>query len=99
MTYNEIEMDSELQRVLWACYHYCSISPPTDQRWSICYTWALHQYEDRFHDRFHQSKLKRLAKLGFLRAQDTSRAGKRRYYTLVNLEEIAALLKKWNLLT
>jgi hypothetical protein len=98
MIYNEIEKDSELQGVLWACYHYCSTAPPSGQRWEICYSWVLRQYKNRFGRQFHQSRLRRLSKLGFLSAQDTSRGGRRRYYNLVDPDRIAILLKKWNLL-
>ena len=57
----------------------------------------LHQYQNKFNERFHQSKLHKLSTLGFLRDEDTSRAGKRRYYTIVDPEKIGSLLRKWNL--
>ena len=98
MPYKEIEMDPELQRVLWSCYHYCSLAPSTNQQWSICYEWALHQFEAKFHSRFKQSLLGRLAKMGLLRPEETSRGGRRRYYGIVDPNKVAELLREWHLL-
>ncbi len=98
MPINNIEADPELQRVLWACYHYCSLAPSSSQQWSICYEWALHQYEAKFHCRFKQSQLRTLARNGFLRPEETSRGGKRRYYAIVDPSKVAELLKEWHLL-
>ncbi len=93
----DIEKDMELQRVLWACYEYWQTEPlPVDQR-AVCYSWAIGPYEKTFGTQFHQSRLYRLTKLGFLQQARTSRGGGRRYYTLNNPEGIAGLLKKWNL--
>ena len=97
MEVNEIEEDLELQRILWACYKYWqSESSPTEER-GICYKWVLGTYEDRFHTKFHQYRLRRLAKLGFLKQDDTSRAGNRRYYKIIDPDRVSELLRKWNL--
>ena len=97
MQTDEIENDSELKRVLWACYQYWQTesSPPHER--VICYKWVLGPYGDRFGTRFHHSKLHQLSKLGFLEQEETSRAGHRRYYRLVDSERIADLLKRWQL--
>ncbi|MBI2986695.1 MAG: hypothetical protein HYY45_08005 [Deltaproteobacteria bacterium] len=93
----DIERDVELQRILWACHEYWRSEPlPIDQR-AVCYTWVTGPYEKAFGTQFHQSRLHRLTKLGFLQQAETSRGGGRHYYTLINPEEITVLLKKWNL--
>lgn len=83
----------ELQRVLWACYRYwqSSDSLPPHER-TICYSWVSRVYEDAFGTKFHQSKLGRLAKLGFLERAEASRGGSRRYYRLVDPDRVNALL-------
>ena len=94
---NEIQEDLELQRILWACYKYWqgeSLRP--DER-SICYKWVLGTYENRFRTKFHQSRLRRLAELRFLKQDDTSRAGHRRYYKIIDPNRVSELLSKWNL--
>ena len=97
MRVNEIENDLELQQVLWACYKYWQgESLPPDER-IICYSWVRRLYEDRFGTKFHQSKLGRLAKLGFLEKGDTARSGNRRYYKIADPNRVDDLLRKWNL--
>lgn len=97
MRVNEIENDLELQQVLWACYKYWQgESLPPDER-IICYSWIRRLYEDRFGAKFHQSKLGRLAKLGFLKKGDTARSGNRRYYKIADPNRVDDLLRKWNL--
>lgn len=98
MRANEIENNAELQQVLWACHEYWqSESLPPHER-TICYSWVVRLYEDRFGARFHQSKLRQLASLGFLQQDDTSRGGSRRYYKVVDPNGVANLLKKWGLI-
>lgn len=93
----DIDEDPELQHVLWACHTYWQTEPlPVDQR-AVCYSWVIRPYKKAFGERFHQSKLYQLTKLGFLRQADSSRAGNRRYYTIVSPDEVADLLKRWNL--
>ena len=97
MRANEIENDLELQRVLWACHKYWqSESLPPHER-AICYSWVLRLYEDRFATKFHQSRLRRLTKLGFLEQDDTSRGGHRRYYKITDPNRVDNLLRKWDL--
>jgi hypothetical protein len=98
MRATEIENDPELQRVLWACYQYWQgeeALPPHER--TICYKWALDLYESKFGTKFHQSKLRLLAKLGFLKHDDTSRGGHRRYYKIMDPNQVDNLLRKWNL--
>jgi hypothetical protein len=97
MTANEIESDLELQRVLWACYKYWQGEPSLPHERVICYNWVLGLYEDRFDAKFHQSKLLLLTKLGFLKQDDTSRGGHRRYYKIIDPDRVDDLLRKWNL--
>lgn len=97
MAANEIEHDLELKRILWACYQYWHAeSLPPDER-TICYKWVLGTYENRFRTKFHQSGLRRLTKLRFLKQDDTSRGGHRRYYKIVDPGRVSDLLSKWNL--
>jgi hypothetical protein len=95
MEANEIEDDVELQRVLWACYKYWHDEslPPYER--IICYNWVLGPYENRFGTKFHQSGLRRLTKLGFLKQDHASRGGHRRYYKIVDPNRVADLLRKW----
>jgi hypothetical protein len=98
MKVNEIENDPELQQILWACYKYWQGEPSPPHKRSICYSWVVSVYEDRFGDKFHQSKLRRLESLGFMQQGDTSRGGSRRYYRLVDPNRVAELLEKWALI-
>jgi len=93
----EIESNQELQRVLWACYQFWLKGQLPKEKRAICYKWVIGPYEKRFGTRFHQSKLRQLARLGFLEREEISRGGHRRYYKLVNPEIIAELLNKWHL--
>jgi hypothetical protein len=96
---SEVENDLELKRVLWACYEYWQgeeSSLPHER--SVCYKWVLRVYEDRFGGRFHQSKLRRLATLGFLERDDASRREHRRYYRITDPDRVEALLSKWDLI-
>lgn len=97
MRVDELEKDSELQQVLWACYEYGQGEKPRPLERVICYSWVVRIYEDRFGTKFHHSKLRRLAKLGFLKKDDTSRGGRRRYYKMVEPGHVADLLRKWNM--
>jgi hypothetical protein len=98
MNTKSIEKELELQQVLWACYQYwqneTSLSPSERV---ICYSWILRTYEDRFHNKFHQSKLQRLTKDGFLSQEDVSRSTRRRYYKIVAPDQVENLLRKWEL--
>lgn len=98
MKAHEIEKDPELQGVLWACYKYWQDeSLPSDKR-VICYSWIVGLYNERFGTKFHQSKLRNLTKLGFLKGDDTSRGLHRRYYKIINPNQVYELLRKWNLI-
>ena len=97
MSVNEIENDLELQRVLWACYEYWKNEPLPVSKRAICYSWIVKRYEKRFGTRFHQSRLRRLAELGFLVPEDDpSRGGHRRYYKISDPNRVYELLRKWN---
>jgi len=97
MKTREIENNSELQRVLWACYKYWEGESSPPQERVICYSWVIGSYKDRFGTEFHQSKLYVLTKLGFLKQDDTARGGNRRYYKIVSPNQVGDLLKKWSL--
>ena len=98
MKVNEIEGNVELQRILWACYQYWQGEPLPPHERAICYSWVVRLYEERFGTKFHQSKLRRLASLGFLQPSDVSRGGNRRYYKIVDPDKVAGLLKRWKLI-
>ena len=93
-----IEGDVELQHVLWACYTYWGNEPLPVQERSVCHRWVNNVYKDRFGTGFHQSKLRRLVKLGFLEPEEVSRGGNRRYYKIVEPDRVASLLRQWRLL-
>lgn len=97
MGVNEIEEDLQLKRILWACYEYWhSESLPPNKR-IICYHWVVGIYEEKFGDKFHQSRLRHLTKLKFLKQDDTSRRGHRRYYKIVDPNQLRDFFRKWNL--
>ena len=75
-----LELDAELERVLWACREGAIRFPTPDG--SICFEWLRPIFRQEFKSDFHQSKLGLLAKRGLLRENDSTRNGKRRYYTL-----------------
>lgn len=98
MKADEIENDPELQRVLWACYKYWQDeSLPANER-VICYSWIVGLYNERFGTKFHPSILRHLTKLGFLKEEDTSKGGHRRYYEIINPGQVDELLRKWGLI-
>lgn len=89
--------DLKLRRIHCACYGYWETEPlPPDKR-AICYTWVLRRYKARFGGHFHPSRLERLARLGFLEKDDTSRSGSRRYYRVVDPGRLVGLLREWSL--
>jgi len=92
-----ISDDTELQRILWATFAYWKEkdTPPTERL--VCYSWILRKYKQRFKTEFHHSRLSQLEKLGFLEKSETSRAGHRRYYKIVNPERVTPLLTTWKL--
>ena len=96
MNAQTIMLDPELQRVLWACYEYWKTEPLPPEDRLICYKWVATLYTRHFGRGFHQSCLRRLAELGFLAQEDTSRGGHRRYYRLVDPSRVAQLLREWN---
>jgi hypothetical protein len=96
MTNDEIAT-TELQRILWACLAYWNTEPnPIDKR-AVCYSWVAQCYEERFGGSFHQSKLQRLARMGYLAKDDTSRGGNRRYYRINDPAQLAEFLKSCDL--
>ena len=75
-----LELDADLERVWWACRECARTSLTPDG--SFCHTWVSTIYERECGSGFHQSKMKKLARLGLLRENDSTRGGNRRYYTL-----------------
>lgn len=63
----------------------------------ICHNWVVDPFWNRFGVTFHQSKLRRLVQLGFLRPEYTVRGGTRRYYSVVNPDRLEELLQGWEL--
>jgi hypothetical protein len=75
MSTNEIETDPELRQVLWACYKFWQGVEGSPHEKEIWYGWVVGLYEKKFGTRFHPSKLRVLANLGFLKPGDTARGG------------------------
>ncbi len=98
MQMNEIENNPELQQVLWACYDYWKNEDMPIEERVICYSFVKDPYKKRFGKMFHQSKLSKLANLGFLERDRKTRGGNRRYYKLVNPDRVVVLLRKWDLI-
>jgi len=95
MNVAEIERNPELQRVLLACYEYWQTEPlPPEQR-SVCFSWVSGTHRRMFGEEFHPAKLYQLTKLGFLKQDDTSRGGHRRYYKIVDPSLVELLASKW----
>lgn len=82
---SQLELDPELKRVLWACLQWVRQTPNPEQDQSVCFSWVLPIFRQAFACDFHQSRLRALAADGFLRQSDSTRAGNRRYYTVVDL--------------
>ncbi len=92
-----VELNSDLQKVLWACHDYWKReSLPMAER-AICFAWVVKPHRSRFKTGFHQSALARLARLGFLQKDDSSRGGNRRYYKLSDPVRLETLLQEWRL--
>jgi restriction system protein len=90
---DDLADDPELLRVLQACYESWSRgSAPPEQR-SICHSWLTGPYQELFGETFHQGRLRTLARMGFLREDNSSRGGHRRYYTIPDPDRVAALVK------
>ncbi len=82
------ELDIETRRVLWACYEYWATEPlPVDER-VICFKWVKRRFESRFGTKLTRREFDRAAKSGLLAKADTSRGGDRRYYRLVDPEQL-----------
>jgi hypothetical protein len=82
----------ELLQVLWACHQYWKIQTAPPHERIVCYSWAIDPYRDRFGGTFHQSKLRILARLGFLKEARSVRGGSRRYYQMPEPDRVAALV-------
>jgi hypothetical protein len=80
----QLELDFESKRVLWACLQCAQQSPNPQLDQSICFSWVLPIFRQAYGYDFHQSRLRALAADGFLRESDSTRAGKRRYYTVTD---------------
>lgn len=93
----EIENNTELQRILWACYEYWRKETLAPHERSICYTWVVKVYEEKFGTKFHHATLRHLVKLGFLQPDETSQSGRRRYYRIKNPTQIGSLLQKFGI--
>lgn len=91
----DINRDSELQRVLLACFEYWQTEPLPVEKRVICYSWVVGTYKKMFGSEFHPSKLYQLTKLGFLMQDDSARGGNRRYYKIVNPTLVESIANQW----
>ncbi len=94
----KLEGHPELRRVLWACYEYWRGESMPEEERSICYSWVIEPFRQRFGGSFHPSKLRQLARLGFLEPEEASRGGKRRYYRLTDPKQIEEALRRFGLI-
>jgi len=84
--------DPTLKQVLSACYEcWVTTTVPEEQR-ETCFRWVDQVFRRMFCGTFHQSRLQRLADLGFLIPGDTARGGNRRYYRLADPHAVRDLL-------
>src|SRR5437773_10760270 len=90
---HDLADDPELLRVLQACYESWSRGSAAPEQRSICHSWLTGPYQELFGETFHQGRLRTLARMGFLREDDSSRGGHRRYYTIPDPDRVAALVK------
>lgn len=88
----DIATNIELRRILWTCLQYWNGEPLPPEDRAICYEWVNRVYSARFGETFSPQRLRVLARLGALTADDTSRGGKRRYYKLTNPTALAEML-------
>jgi DNA-binding XRE family transcriptional regulator len=89
--------DYELQKILWACLNYWNREPKPAGDRTFCYSWIVRCYEVKFGKAFHHSKLRTLARLGFLARAKSSRCGTRRYYRIKSPPQIIKFLNGANL--
>lgn len=82
----DMNLDAESLKILCAYFEYWeTIALPEADR-EVCYRWVASTYRNLFGGTFHQSGLRRLAKLGILIPSDSADGGNRRYYKLANPE-------------
>lgn len=85
------ELDVETLRVLCACYEYWATEPlPIEDR-VICFRWIKRGFESRFGVELTRREFDLAAKSGLLVKADTSRGGNRRYYRLVDPDQLRQL--------
>ena len=89
-----LALQAKLLRVLQACYESWSRGSAAPEQRSICHSWLTGPYQELFGETFHQGRLRTLARMGFLREDDSSRGGHRRYYTIPDPDRVAAILKR-----
>ena len=73
-------------RLLEVCFNY-----PKGESSSFCGEWIMHACQDQGIP-FHQAWLRKLANVGLLVREDTSRGGRRRYYHLGDAELVKEVL-------
>ena len=84
--------DVNLQRLALACYDYWRAEAlPVAER-VICFKWVERVHRAKYESTFAPQQLARLARLGVLTPDDTSRGGSRRYYKLTDPDGLATLL-------
>src|SRR5262245_33232475 len=90
-------LDQELRRILWVCLDIWKNQTADPEAREICYRWVSAKYQEKFGGSFHQSKLRKLAELGFLKEGDLVRAGTRRYYTILDPGQLEHMLLEWGM--
>ena len=78
-----MRLNSADRAALWACHMYSLTERhlPEQER-VVCLSWVNRICRRELGHSLHNSQLQRLARLGLLAKDDTSRQGRRRYYRL-----------------
>jgi len=91
------EVPRELRQILWACYEQWEEEEGEPAQRSVTFQCILPRFTKRFSREFHQSALRVLAHLGYLKRIFTTRGGNRnrRYYALPDPRKVKRDLTEW----
>ena len=89
----ELILDQELKNILYICLNYSKKQTTDNTEADFCFHWLKDTYIAKFGNTFHQSKLRLLARMGYLVPLDTSRKGKRKYYRIADMKLVESVFE------
>ncbi|MBI3411631.1 MAG: hypothetical protein HY040_25155 [Planctomycetes bacterium] len=92
-----IQVPRELRQILWACYAQWEDEGGEPAQRAVTYKWIRARFAKKFGRSFHQSALRVLAHMGYLKRIYTTRGGNRnrRYYALLDPKKVKDALAAW----